>query len=205
MRCEVVFYCSWVIVSGLLGLCQLSSFGKKKYAASRLLRSATWCACLLSLFYWFSAEKVCLWAVPLFKRDEKKRKLKQPLYNLNFGLPLGGGTSLGRRLLHRQYKGLSTELIGLLVAPHWSHFSGSQRPFQLLPRITNSTNWTFSACSSGSVDNKRAFSEQSFFKSHFCSTFSLGSPKNTCWNWSLLSHRLWAIFFSRETRHQTAF
>lgn len=34
--------------------------------------------------YWFSAEKVCLWAVPLFKRNEKKRKLKQPLYNLKF-------------------------------------------------------------------------------------------------------------------------
>lgn len=98
--------------------CVSSHVSEQIYAASRLLRSATSCACLLSLFFWLSAEKVCLWAVPLFKGNEKKRKLKQPLYNLNFGLPLSGGTSLGRRLLLRQLNGLSTELIGLLVALH---------------------------------------------------------------------------------------
>lgn len=37
--------------------------------------------------------------------------------------------------------------------------------------MTNYTNWNFSACSSGRTD-KRTF-QQSFFESHFCSTFSL--------------------------------
>lgn len=36
-----------------------------------------------------AVEKVCLWAVFLFMKHEKKRKLKQPLCDYNFGLPCG--------------------------------------------------------------------------------------------------------------------
>lgn len=87
--CLLLLMCACHLVGGLFGLCQLSCFGTKKFTL--LLDSCDLLLCVLrirvdfwlfSLFNWHSAEKVCLWAVPLFGREEKKRKLKQPLYNL---------------------------------------------------------------------------------------------------------------------------
>lgn len=163
--------------------CVGSCVSEKYYAASRLLRSATWCAlnlgglCLFSLFYWFSAEKVCLWAVPLFTGNEKKRKLKQPLNNLNFGLPLSGGTSRSLRLLIRHLKGLFTELIGFLKTLHWSHFSRSQRPFHTLfpqRKITSHFSTAGTSRLAHLAGQTKELFQLSFFKSHFCSAFSLG-------------------------------
>lgn len=192
MRCEVVSYCSCVIVSGLLGLCWLSCFGKILRCFPTPTICYSWCAsnlgglCLFSLFYWLWAEKVCLWAVPLFTGNEKKRKLKQPLNNLYFGLPLSGGTSCSWRILLRHLKGLFTELIGLLKTLHWSHFFRSQGPFQTLfpqRKITShfstaSQKWSIPQTGTSRLahlagQTKELF-QLSFFKSHFCSTFSLG-------------------------------
>lgn len=158
-------------------------FRKKYYAASRLLWSATvgvrriWVdfTCFLSSIDF--RQKVCLWAVPLFTGNEKKRKLKQPLNILYFGLPLSRGTSRSWRLLLRHLKGLFTELMGFSrpftdriffpVSKTFSNtFSAAQDNFTFFncfPEMINSSNWNLSACSSGRTD-KRTFSAELFQK-----------------------------------------
>lgn len=189
-KCTVwscLLFCACVIViSGLLGLCQLSCFGNKNLAASRLLRSATWCASnfgwtllgFLSSIDFQQKKSVYGQCLSSKKGNEKKRKLKQPLNNLNFGLPLCGLTSRSWRLLLRQLKGLFTELMGLLMALHWSHFSRSKRPFQTLFSAAHETSHFSTASQKLELlglliwpgRQKNFITWQSFFKSHFCST-----------------------------------
>lgn len=68
-----------IVISGLLGLCQLSCFGNKNLAASRLLRSATCCASnlggLCSVFSFlliFSRKSLFMGSASLQKREMKR-------------------------------------------------------------------------------------------------------------------------------------
>lgn len=104
VRCEVVSYCS--CASSSSAYCVGSRVSDKNkllpdYYDQLLLRVRRIFGghlLIFSLSDWFLAEKVCLYAVPHFTRDEAKRKLKQPLNNLNFGLL---GISRSWRLLLR--------------------------------------------------------------------------------------------------------
>lgn len=88
-----------VVTGGLLGSCHRIFELYAVIAASAVFNWVDLARALASAFKyyrtWFSnfltlysaVEKVCLWAVFLFMKHEKKRKLKQPLCDYNFGLP----------------------------------------------------------------------------------------------------------------------
>lgn len=95
VRSEVVYYCcccpSVFVATGLLGPCHRVCLDCSIAIAtdvSALVDIARAClkSCARAFSLFISGKKVCLWAVSLFMKHEKKRKLKQPLYDLHFGL-----------------------------------------------------------------------------------------------------------------------